>query len=176
MVTPMWPIEVMNVDINNNYSDESLTSALMSALENVKDPEIPAVSIRELGMVFSANVENGYGKVELLPTFVGCPALDFIRNRVLSSVSEIVGLQGIDVEFVMTKPWSSDRITPEGIEKLREFGIAPPVSGTKGRIVPPCPYCGAADTEIENLFGPTACRAIFYCRKCRQPFEGMKVV
>ncbi|EPZ52829.1 MULTISPECIES: 1,2-phenylacetyl-CoA epoxidase subunit PaaD [Alicyclobacillus] len=158
------------------YSDEALTSALIRALHDVKDPEIPAVSISELGMVYSVKVENGYGKVELLPTFVGCPALEFIRNRVLSSVRGLDGLVGIDVEFVMTKPWSSDRITPEGIRKLREFGIAPPLSNAKHRVVPPCPYCGAADTEIENLFGPTACRAIFYCKNCCQPFEGMKVV
>lgn len=164
------------MDRDVSYSDELLTSALLDALEDVKDPEIPVVSIRELGMVFRVTVESGYGKVELLPTFVGCPALDFIRSRVRASVREIDGLQGLDVEFVMTEPWSSERITPEGIEKLRTFGIAPPISSAHHRVVPPCPYCGTGDTEIENLFGPTACRAIFYCRKCRQPFEGMKLM
>lgn len=149
---------------------------VMQALREVKDPEIPAVSIVDLGMVHSIEVQKEQLVVKLLPTFVGCPALDFIKARVLHQVADIVGPERVSVEFVMDEPWGSDRITSDGIERLRTFGIAAPAPTKKQKPVPDCPYCGAANTQVENLFGPTACRAIFYCNQCHQPFEGMKHV
>jgi ring-1,2-phenylacetyl-CoA epoxidase subunit PaaD len=155
-------------------TEETLRNRVMALLDEVKDPEIPAVSIRELGMVHRVEVSDQHVRVELLPTFVGCPALDFIRQGVQRRL-EAAGIRA-DVAFVLDVPWTSDRITPEGIEKLRGFGIAPPVRSDSPTLVPPCPYCGAEGGEIENLFGPTPCRAIFYCSRCRQPFEGIKAV
>jgi len=155
-------------------ADDALGDAVLRALDDVMDPEIPVVSIRDLGMVHAVRVESGFAHVQLLPTFVGCPALEFIAVHVRKRLEGIEGLVGLDVSFVMTTPWTSERISSEGIEKLRTYGIAAPVDRHKGNVVPPCPYCGTVDTDIENLFGPTACRSIYYCNQCRQPFEGMK--
>lgn len=151
---------------------DELRERVLAVLDEVKDPEIPAVSVRELGMVYRIETTAHHAHVQLLPTFVGCPALDLIRAAARRRLAE-AGIRA-EVEFVLSEPWTPDRITPEGIEKLRQFGIAPPVRPGAPSLVPPCPYCGAEGGEIENLFGPTPCRAIFYCRRCRQPFEGFK--
>jgi ring-1,2-phenylacetyl-CoA epoxidase subunit PaaD len=147
---------------------------LWSALDEVKDPEIPSISIVELGMVNQVRLEDGYVRVEMTPTFVGCPAIGMIQQEVKEQLAALDGIREVEVVVTMDPPWTTDRITPEGRKKLREFGIAPPVNGDA--VVPDCPYCGAGDGEVHNWFGPTACRAIFYCQRCRQPFEGMKPV
>ena len=155
---------------------ETLETTLWEALQEVKDPEIPTVSVVELGMVHRVAAEGGRVTVEMLPTFVGCPALDILRRDVTARLAQVDGVEEVEVRFVLNPPWTSDRITPEGRRKLAEFGLAPPPAADGPAIAPACPYCGARDTAIENLFGPTACRAIFYCKACRQPFEGLKPV
>jgi ring-1,2-phenylacetyl-CoA epoxidase subunit PaaD len=151
-----------------------LEKKLWQALEDVKDPEIPTVSVVEMGMVHTVRIEGDEVEVDMLPTFVGCPALDIIRDNVRERLLREEGVKEVVVRFTVDPPWTSDRITPEGREKLKAFGIAPPTSGIE--VPPPCPYCGAEEGEVENLFGPTACRAIYYCKRCRQPFEGMKKI
>lgn len=154
-------------------TEDKLLQRVIAVLDEVKDPEMPAVSIRELGMVHRIETDVvGRVRVELLPTFIGCPALDWIRTGVRRGL-EAAGIPA-EVEFVLEVPWTPERMTPAGIEKLRQAGIAPPVRAGAPRLVPPCPYCGADGSDIENWFGPTPCRAIFYCRRCRQPYEGMK--
>jgi ring-1,2-phenylacetyl-CoA epoxidase subunit PaaD len=156
-------------------------AAVRSALAEVHDPEIPRVSIVDLGMVERVNVGPEAIVVELLPTFVGCPALDLIR----SSVEERLDGFGLPVEvrFVHRVPWTSDRITPEGRAQLRASGFAPPQPG--GAELPvlvqlgtpvACPHCGSNRTVLENAFGPAQCRAIHHCTACRQPFEAFKPV
>jgi len=146
---------------------EVTRDAVLEALACVADPEIPAVSIVDLGMVEDVRVDADAIRIELLPTFVGCPALDAIRH----SVEERLGAFGrpVDLEFGFRVPWTTDRITPPGRERLRASGFAPPDEAT-------CPYCGSADVVLENLFGPTQCRSLHYCRACRQPFEAFKPV
>ena len=142
-------------------------SAVRAALAEVPDPEIPVVSIVDLGMVESVDVAADRIRVELLPTFVGCPALDAIRDAVLG---RLAGLgRPIDVEFGYRVPWGSERITADGRVKLRQSGFAPPGEAA-------CPWCGSADVALDNLFGPTQCRSLRYCRACRQPFEAFKEV
>ncbi|MGX9706384.1 1,2-phenylacetyl-CoA epoxidase subunit PaaD [Laceyella tengchongensis] len=143
-------------------------------LQEVKDPEIPTVSVVEMGMVKRVEVMPGRVHVEMMPTFVGCPALDLIRKQVVRQLSEPDASVEVEVDFVFDPPWTSERITAEGARKLKEFGIAPPSSQLDE--LPSCPYCGEEKGQVENLFGPTACRAIYYCTRCRQPFEGMKKV
>jgi len=154
---------------------------VMAALDEIPDPEIPAVSIVELGMVRAVDVEPGRLRVELLPTFVGCPALDLIR----ATVAERLAAFGrpVDVATSFAEPWTSDRISPEGREKLRRSGFAPPPHLASDRALPMlggapvrCPYCGSARTTLENVFGPTQCRSIRHCAECRQPFEAFKPV
>ncbi|MFC4075886.1 1,2-phenylacetyl-CoA epoxidase subunit PaaD [Salinithrix halophila] len=157
---------------------DAVDPRLREVLQEVKDPEIPTVSILELGIVTRAQQKKGTVHVELTPTFVGCPALDMIRGGVEKRLGQLDGVERVVVDFVMDPPWTSDRITPEGRRKLEGFGIAPPKERVTGPfdIIPDCPYCGAGEGAIHNLFGPTACRSIFYCRQCNQPFEGMKPV
>lgn len=160
-------------------------AVIWAALADVKDPEIPPVSVVDMGMVGQVLVGDGRVTVEMTPTFVGCPALEIIRQNVIDRLMQVEGVAAVEVRFVFDPPWTSERITPAGRERLRSFGIAPPVAGGACGAglslltldeVPPCPFCGSADTHMENLFGPTACRAIYYCDTCRQPFEAMKTV
>ncbi len=156
-------------------------AALWAALAEVKDPEIPPVSVVDMGMVSRVTVDGARIVIEMTPTFVGCPALDIIRKNVTDRVMQVPGAAEVEVRFVFDPPWTSERITEQGRERLKSFGIAPPMRESSGSLinldeVPPCPYCGSHDTHMENLFGPTACRSIYYCDACRQPFEGMKTV
>lgn len=155
---------------------EILESAILKALQTVKDPEISTVSIVELGML--EKITNSPEKVTifLLPTFLGCPALEIIKNNVKSAVSQVAETIAIEVEFLLSPPWTSDRITEEGRRQLLEFGIAPPPQffSETGEWKVDCPYCGSTYTTLENLFGPTACRSILYCKSCKNPFEAMK--
>ena len=156
-------------------------AALWAALADVLDPEIPPVSVIDMGLVTRLLLDGAAVTVEMTPTFVGCPALGIIRQNVVSRLLQVEGVAGVEVRFVFDPPWTSERITPQGRERLKSFGIAPPVPGRAAGLialedVPPCPFCGSGDTHMENLFGPTACRAIYYCDSCRQPFEAMKAV
>jgi ring-1,2-phenylacetyl-CoA epoxidase subunit PaaD len=141
--------------------------AVWDALAEVTDPEIPAVSVVDLGMVRSVEVDGERLRVELLPTFVGCPALELIRRAVAARLAGMA--PEVQVEMTFAEPWTSERITADGRRKLRESGFAPPGSAT-------CPWCGSRDTALENPFGPTRCRAIFWCNRCRQPFEQFKAI
>jgi ring-1,2-phenylacetyl-CoA epoxidase subunit PaaD len=157
-------------------------AAVRSALAEVPDPEIPVVSVVDLGMVEEVHVDRDGIRVTLLPTFVGCPALDLIRSAVEDRLRSF-GV-AVDVAFGYRVPWTSDRISPAGREKLRASGFAPPSPGEPGAdlliqlgsIAVPCPSCGSRRTVLENAFGPTRCRAIYHCTSCRQPFETFKTI
>lgn len=142
---------------------------MRAALAEVPDPELPVTSIVDLGMVHGVSVTDDVIRVELLPTFVGCPALDAIE----SAVRDRLGAFGRPVElaFTFVVSWTSDRISQEGLAKLRSVGVAAPISPG---VEPVCPWCGSNDVVLDNLFGPTQCRSLHYCRGCRQPFEAVK--
>jgi ring-1,2-phenylacetyl-CoA epoxidase subunit PaaD len=155
------------------------------ALDGVHDPEIPACSITDLGMVERVEVTDaGAVEVDLLPTFVGCPAKDLIGQDVRRALRDAAGDREVRVRFVHDPPWTTDRITHRGRDRLRDFGIAPhwdrpgdgpvavPLMTTAAAVS--CPYCGSADTVMESRWGPTPCRAQHWCRSCRNPFEGFK--
>jgi ring-1,2-phenylacetyl-CoA epoxidase subunit PaaD len=146
-------------------------TAVRAALAEVPDPEIPVASVVDLGMVEDVAVGRDAIRVELLPTFVGCPALDMIQAAVEERLSAFG--HPVDVRFSHRIPWTSDRITREGREKLRAAGFAPP-GLTPADVA--CPWCGSDQVAMDNLFGPTQCRSLFYCRACRQPFEAFKQV
>ncbi len=152
------------------------------ALSEIPDPEIPVLSLVDLGVVRDVEVAEERVRVEFTPTFLGCPALEVMRDRMEEAVRALGGEP--DVEVVQDDSWSTDRITPEGRRKLREAGFAPPAPHETGgpTLVQlqsnafRCPYCGSAETRLENLFGPTPCRSIRYCTACRQPFEQFKTL
>jgi ring-1,2-phenylacetyl-CoA epoxidase subunit PaaD len=156
---------------------------IWSALSEVLDPEIPAVSIVDMGMVRSITFAEGKAEVTVLPTFTGCPAIPVIVEDASAAVERVEGVQQVEVKTSFDPPWTQDRITEEGRRKLRDFGLAPPTG--KGPVliteiglpaIAECPFCGSRNTRNENPFGPTPCRAIYYCDDCRNPFEQFKTV
>ena len=161
----------------------TLEARVREVLATVPDPEIPVCSIVDLGMVERVEAGDHGIEVDLLPTFVGCPAKDIIGQEVERSVREVAGDRDVRVRFVLRPPWTTDRITEEGKAALREFGIAPHWDRGSGPVVVPlmkpgsgirCPYCGSTQTLQESSFGATPCRAQHYCSACRNPFEGFK--
>jgi ring-1,2-phenylacetyl-CoA epoxidase subunit PaaD len=153
-----------------------------AALDEVPDPEIPVISLVELGVVRDVAVDGDDVRVEFTPTFLGCPALAYMRAAMEDKVRELGGEP--HVEVVSDDSWSTDRITPQGREKLRAAGFAPPAPREAGapKLVQlrskafRCPYCGSNETRLDNIFGPTPCRSIRYCEGCRQPFEQFKTI
>ena len=146
-------------------------ASIRAALADVTDPEIPAISIVDLGIVHRAEIGPGGAiRVELLPTFVGCPAIELIQSAVGDRLQALGRPVEVDVTFEV--PWTSDRISADGREQLRRSGFAPP--GDLAAVH--CPYCDSARVAMDSLFGPTLCRSLFYCRDCRQPFEAFKPI
>ena len=151
------------------------------ALAEIPDPEIPAVSLVDLGVVRTVAVDGDRVRVEFTPTFLGCPAVEVMHGQMVETIR---GLGAEPEVEVAPEGWSSDRITEEGRRKLRESGFAPPAPREAGPVtllriqtaVHRCPYCGSEDTRLDNLFGPTPCRSIRYCTSCRQPFEQFKMI
>jgi ring-1,2-phenylacetyl-CoA epoxidase subunit PaaD len=156
--------------------------AVWAALAEIPDPEIPVISLVDLGVVRDVSVDGERVHVEFTPTFLGCPALEVMRDAMATSIEALGGKPEIHV--IVDDSWSTDRITPTGREKLREAGFAPPAP--RAAALPTlvqlrsnafrCPYCGSTKTKLENLFGPTPCRSVRYCQSCRQPFEQFKTI
>jgi ring-1,2-phenylacetyl-CoA epoxidase subunit PaaD len=154
-----------------------LESAVWAALQDVHDPEIPTISVVDLGVVRTVETGEGSIRVELLPTFVGCPAIEVMRSSIEQRLAEFA--DDVRVEISFAEPWTSERITQRGREALRSAGFAPPAVRSRDLVVLPiaeCPFCGSRNTTLENAFGPTLCRAIYHCADCRQPFEQFKDV
>jgi ring-1,2-phenylacetyl-CoA epoxidase subunit PaaD len=150
--------------------------AVWAALDEIPDPEIPVVSLVDLGVVRDVQVEGERVRVEFTPTFLGCPALEAMREAMRAKISELGG--EAEVRVISDDSWSTDKITPAGREKLRAAGFAPPAPRLVQlqANVARCPYCNSTDTKLENLFGPTPCRSLRYCNECRQPFEQFKTI
>jgi ring-1,2-phenylacetyl-CoA epoxidase subunit PaaD len=152
------------------------------ALAEIPDPEIPVISLVDLGVIRSVDVSGDQVRVDFTPTFLGCPALEVMRDAMTDRIAAL-GAEP-EVRVITDDSWSTDRITPEGREKLRASGFAPPAPRENGgpQLVQlqsnafRCPYCGSRNTALENIFGPTPCRSVRYCRSCRQPFEQFKTI
>lgn len=159
-----------------------LTEAeIWDALAEVPDPEIPVISLVDLGVVRNVTLEDDRVRVDFTPTFMGCPALEVMQRALAEKVEEL-GAE-VEVRVLLDDSWSTDDITPAGREKLRAAGFAPPAPRPAGKLELVqlqrgfrCPYCGSTDTRLDNLFGPTPCRSIRYCETCRQPFEQFKTI
>jgi ring-1,2-phenylacetyl-CoA epoxidase subunit PaaD len=160
--------------------DELTEVTIWQALEAVKDPEIPVVSVVEMGIVREVTVVGERVTVKMTPTFSGCPALDVMRRDIQACVLAL-GAREVHVETVLSPPWTTDWLSAETRARLKAFGLSPPPRHSGNVMVTfyepaPCPYCDSEDTEIRNSFGPTLCRAIYYCRACQQPFEQFKAL
>jgi ring-1,2-phenylacetyl-CoA epoxidase subunit PaaD len=146
----------------------------------VPDPELPVITIDDLGVLRDVSVDtDGHIVVEITPTYSGCPAMDAIRADVQDRLRDH-GWDDVDVRLTLSPAWSSDWISAAGREALREFGIAPP--GPRGEGPVPvmlsvrCPRCGSADTREISRFGSTACKALWSCRECSEPFDHVKAI
>jgi len=157
-------------------------AAILEILDSVKDPEVPVLSVRELGIVRDVDVEpSGAVTVTVTPTYSGCPAIQVIEDDILAALND-AGITNARVVTSYAPAWTTDWIGPEARAKLKAYGIAPPrpsepgelVQLSRARAAPPCPYCDSKDTEIRSEFGPTACKSICWCRSCGQPFEEFK--
>lgn len=151
---------------------------ILQWLSTVKDPEIPVLSLLDLGVIRDVTVHDDVVTIEMTPTFVGCPALDVMQSEIRATLNAR-GIGKVNIHVSFDPPWTSDLISEHGRQALREFGMAPPPSRELfhdleilERVA--CPRCGTTDTEIRNAFGPTLCRSIHYCNHCREAFEQFK--
>ena len=157
---------------------QSLEERAWTALGSIPDPEIPALSLLDLNIIRSVKANGNDVEVEMTPTFMGCPALERMKEDIRLRLKE-VGFSGIQVKVNLASSWSTDLLSESAKEKLRGFGIAPPPK--MGKSLPAtlllpvsCPFCGSAQTRLESPFGSTLCKQIYYCDSCRQSFERFK--
>jgi ring-1,2-phenylacetyl-CoA epoxidase subunit PaaD len=153
---------------------------IIEALHAVKDPEIPTISVVDMGIITNVAVNDDGVVVTMTPTFVGCPAIDVMRADVQSAV-EALGVSNVTVNVTFDVPWSTNRVTERGKQALLKHGLAPPQHYDVDLELTvldhvACPYCGSTNTELKSPFGPTLCRSLHYCHNCLQAFEGFKPV
>jgi ring-1,2-phenylacetyl-CoA epoxidase subunit PaaD len=168
---------------SNTAKNHDATSAAWNALASVEDPEIPAISIVDLGLIrFVRRRADGKLEIGLSPTYIGCPATEVIRGAVEKALAA-AQIGDFVVEQVLAPAWSSDWITAEGRRKLSEYGIVPPERSTatmrevlRGTRPVACPRCHSVDTESVSEFGSTPCKALHRCRTCLEPFEYFKCI
>jgi ring-1,2-phenylacetyl-CoA epoxidase subunit PaaD len=158
---------------------------VLAVLDTVMDPEVPVLSVRELGIVRDVLVDDRGGvTVVVTPTYSGCPAIQVIERDILAALAA-AGFDNAKVRTTYSPAWTTDWIPDSARAKLKAYGIAPPgavadngalVQLMRVRQAPPCPYCDSRDTEIRSEFGSTACKSVCWCRSCRQPFEEFKAI
>lgn len=154
---------------------------VLDALQEVKDPEIPTISVVDLGIISEVNVsEDNFVSVVMTPTFSGCPALKFMENMVKEQIKKMP-VSGVEVKTTFDKPWNTDMITAKGLEGLKKHGLAPPLRHNGlvqieilDKVT--CPNCGSKNTTLKSPFGPTLCRSLHYCNECLNAFEQFKPV
>ena len=160
-------------------SEPNIDPALIPILESVSDPEIPVLSVLDLGVIREAIEEDGLVRIKLTPTYSGCPAMDMIGDDLTKAFSEI-GKQ-TKIELILAPAWTTDWMSEKGKQKMEAYGIAPPLSETadkdallgNAKIVK-CTNCGSKNTHLVSQFGSTACKALFQCDDCQEPFDYFK--
>ncbi len=154
-------------------------TTIWQALEEVKDPELPLISVVEMGIVRDVQISGDSVHVQITPTFSGCPALSVMQREIEAKIHTL-GFSQVTVETVLHPPWTSDWIADSAREKLEKLGIAPPIRHGGNLIavafldVATCPRCGGNRTVLKNAFGPTLCKSVWYCHNCQDAFEQFK--
>ena len=162
---------------------EVTEAEIWSALENVKDPEIPVISVVDMGMITAIEIRNSQSaiRITMTPTFVGCPAIHVIKKNICEEILKL-GFDEVEVKVDFETKWNSDRMKPSAKIKLEKFGLAPPVMLNDNELTLEqlnqvrCPHCHSTDTTLRSAFGSTLCRAIRFCFNCKQGFEQFKPV
>lgn len=161
-------------------------SALWELLSEITDPEIPVLTIEELGILREVDVDGNKVIVRITPTYSGCPAMKAIEDEIVNKL-KINGIQEFEVKKDFSETWTTDWMPDEAKQKLKEYGIAPPgkteeengdflASLKRSSKVIPCPYCDSTNTELQSEFGSTACKSQYYCHDCDEPFEHFKCI
>ena len=154
-------------------------SDIWKFLEEVSDPEIPVLTIIDLGVVRSVQYDQSRCKIVITPTYSGCPAMQMIEDQIKEKLRE-KGIGEVEVELTLSPAWTTDWISEEGRNKLREYGIAPPENEVDKSVLfaepptVPCPLCGSSNTRMISQFGSTACKAQYQCNQCLEPFDYFK--
>jgi ring-1,2-phenylacetyl-CoA epoxidase subunit PaaD len=159
-------------------NDAELRQRAWDAASAVVDPEIPVLTIADLGVLREVTVAGGRAEVAITPTYSGCPAMNMIALEIELALQR-AGFADPKITTVLSPAWTTDWMSAEGRRKLREYGIAPPPQAASRRALfgvqqVECPQCGSADTELLSEFGSTSCKALWRCRSCREPFDYFK--
>lgn len=157
------------------------TASIWELLKNVPDPEVPVLNILDLGVVRHVEqLDATTVNITITPTYTGCPAMDMIAVNIRAVLQE-AGFEKITIETVLSPPWTTDWLSEEGKAKLKAYGIAPPVGKVSDKTVlfaesveVPCPQCGSSNTQLVSQFGSTACKALYKCKDCLEPFDYFK--
>jgi len=158
-------------------ADKTETTRLFELLSSVVDPEIPVLTLQDLGVLRDISVVDGKVDVTITPTYAGCPAMEAMRSDIERTLAA-AGYQQVNVRQQLSPAWSTDRMSQNGREKLREYGIAPPLNTACGQAdgLIECPQCRSTDVKRISEFGSTACKALYQCQDCREPFDYFKCI
>lgn len=170
--------------VAHNRTSLPTRDEIWAILDGVMDPEVPVLSVRDLGIVRDLDIDaTGAVTVTVTPTYSGCPAI-LVIERDISEAIEAAGISPVRIKTTFSPPWTTDWISPDARARLKAYGIAPPGRAESGGLVQlmrarpavPCPYCDSLETEVRSEFGTTACKSLCWCRSCRQPFEEFKAI
>lgn len=159
--------------VNNTIA----TNAIWKILESVKDPEVPVLSVVDLGVIRAVALDGQEVKVTITPTYTGCPAMDMISMQIRMALNA-AGYQ-TTIQTILSPAWTTDWITENGKQQLNAYGIAPPVGKSMEQayledLIVPCPQCNSTHTILVSQFGSTACKALYKCEECKEPFDYFK--
>lgn len=158
-------------------TDKTDTAQLFELLSSVVDPEIPVLTLEDLGVLRDIRVSEGEVKVTITPTYAGCPAMDAMRSDIETTLAK-AGFQQVNVRTRLSPAWTTDWMSENGRKKLRAYGIAPPVSTSCGQLPGSiaCPQCESTEVKRISEFGSTACKALYRCENCLEPFDYFKCI
>ena len=160
-----------------NTAQTQPLASVHKVLSNVCDPEIPVLSLQDLGVLREVRLEDDVVQITITPTYAGCPALEVMRADIETAMAE-AGYQKVEIKQRLSPAWTTDWMSSEGRKKLRAYGIAPPASTACGKNASPieCPQCNSDDVKKISEFGSTACKALYQCRACLEPFDYFKCI
>ncbi len=146
---------------------------ILSILQHVADPEVPVLSVLDLGIVRDIKISDNETEIVITPTYSGCPAMDMISMNIRLALIEN-GYKNIKITSVLSPAWTTDWMSEEGKKKLKEYGIAPPLYSSSKETIIECPQCHSQHTKLISQFGSTACKALYQCNDCKEPFDYFK--
>ncbi len=164
----------------NNHKKQYSNDEILQFLTEVYDPEIPVLNIVEMGIVRNVECKENEVRVDITPTYSGCPAMNMIQEEIFLILQKN-NIENIKINTIYSPAWTTDWLSEETKKKLQEYGIAPPhqTNSNVTLIIPKnieCPFCQSAKTELRSEFGSTSCKSLYYCRECQQPFEYFKEI